>query len=98
MMQASGTASTSTKYTDLQFSIADQESEFEQRDLSAQVKQSAPNFKHYDFSCVGSSSFLKQKQIPKLFIDNFATMSEQPKKPQQQGLKVPTDLELSAQL
>jgi len=60
MLQASGaTVKNSTRLTDLQFSVVDQEGEQESRDFTPYVKSVVPTFKHWEFSCIGPEACLK---------------------------------------
>jgi hypothetical protein len=54
------------------FNVADQEGENEQRDFSNQAKSAIPKLDHSEFSCVGTSTCLRQRMIPKLFVDSLA--------------------------
>lgn len=58
---------TNTRYVDLTYIVAENEEEEEQRDYSRVAKSTQPSLPHHTFSCIGSSSCLKQKAIKKIF-------------------------------
>lgn len=75
LMTSGASLKNSSRYQDLQFNVADQETELEQRDLTNQCKSVVPAFRHFDFACIGSETCHKQKIIPKLFVDSLQTLS-----------------------
>ena len=58
---------TNTRYVDLTYIVAENEEEEEQRDYSRVAKNTMPSLPHHAYSCIGSSTTLKQKAIRKLF-------------------------------
>ena len=60
MLVASGaTSKNSTRLTELQFSVVDQEGELDARDFTPQVKSVIPTYPHWEFSCTGPEACLK---------------------------------------
>ena len=55
------------RFAELNYVITEYEEEEEQRDFTRVSKITAPVLKHSDFSCIGSSTCMKQKNIRKLF-------------------------------
>jgi hypothetical protein len=70
-MQTNGSNASSAISKDIQFIVDDYETALEQRDLNTMAKNAIPNFKHSDFSFIGSKSCNKQKTISKLFAQNL---------------------------
>lgn len=76
MLKASGaTQKNSSKFAELAFNLSDLESELELRDFTNQAKSAMPKLEHGEFSCVGTDSCLRQKMIPKLFVDTLKVQS-----------------------
>jgi hypothetical protein len=56
----------SKRYAQLKAAIEDHEAEKESRDLTLLSKSTQPTLiKHYEYSCIGTDSCLKQRTIPK---------------------------------
>ena len=58
---------TNQRYIDLTYIVAEHEEEEEQRDQSRVSKITKSVLNHSSYSCIGSSTCLKQKNIRKLF-------------------------------
>ena len=58
---------TNHRYVELTYIVAEQEEEEEQRDFNRVSKATKAVLNHASYSCIGSSTCLKQKSIRKLF-------------------------------
>ena len=77
---------TNSRYVDLTYVVAENEEEEEQRDFSRVAKATAPVLNHSGYSCIGSQTCLKQKNIRKLF-PNTLRQCEEMNKANQVGAK-----------
>lgn len=60
---------------DLKFNVDEEEAEMEARDFRNHCKTTTSvNLKHYEYGCIGTQASYKQKNIPKLFIENLKTL------------------------
>ena len=67
---------TNTRYVELTYIVAEHEEEEEQRDYSRVSKNTQPLLQHSSYSCIGSSTCLKQKNIRKLFPQTLKQCEE----------------------
>lgn len=80
MMTQSGAALTQVgKFQELKYQVDDNEAEWEQRDFSifcksAIVIEAQGKPKHNEFACIGTQTCNKQKNVPKLFVENLKAL------------------------
>lgn len=72
LKQAAGQNRQNPDLINMMFLVADQEAELESRDMTNHSKSAVPKLDHAEFACVGSESCLRQRMIPKLFVDSLA--------------------------